>query len=55
MSAGIFGYPLAEATSVIAHTVVSWIEQHPDALDEIRLVGFNGDAAEAFAEAVQST
>lgn len=52
ISAGIFGYPLAEATSVLADEVVSWVAQHPGALDEVRLVGFDDAASEAFASAL---
>jgi len=49
ISAGIFGYPLAEAARVIADESATWARAHPGALDEIRLVGFDDRAADAFA------
>ena len=52
ISAGIFGYPVAEATAVMTSAVVDWLGEHPDALVEIRLVGFSRDVAEAFSEAL---
>ena len=52
ISAGIFGYPLGEATRVIASECAAWAGQHPGALDEIRLVGFDAAVAEAFAAAL---
>ena len=41
LSAGIFGYPLREATRVIADECVQWARAHPDSLDEIELVGYD--------------
>lgn len=39
ISAGIFGYPLREAASVIAGAVIGWLEEHPDSsVREVRLV-----------------
>ena len=49
ISAGIFGYPLAAATRAVAAECASWAEAHAGALDEIRLVGFDAAAEEAFA------
>jgi putative ATPase len=49
ISAGIFGYPLAEAARVIADESAAWARAHPGALDEIRLVGFDDRATDAFA------
>ena len=48
ISAGIFGYPLGEAAAVIAARCAAWAREHPGALDEIRLVGFDPAAEEAF-------
>ncbi len=48
ISTGIFGYPLADATRVIASAVRRWVEEHPGALDEIRLVGLNEEVTAAF-------
>jgi len=49
ISAGIFGYPLGEAAATIAAACAAWARGHPDGLDEIRLVGFDPTAEEAFA------
>lgn len=49
ISAGIFGYPPAEAARVIASACAAWAGEHRGALDEIHLVGFNRAAADAFA------
>lgn len=49
ISAGIFGYPRAAATAVIASEVVRWIVEHPGVIDEVRLVGFDGATCEDFA------
>ncbi len=49
ISAGIFGFPRREAAAVIAATVVRWAERHPEAMDEIRLVGYDAATVEAFA------
>ena len=48
ISAGIFGYPRADATRVISETVTMWVAAHPGALEEIRLVGFNAATTAAF-------
>ena len=52
ISAGIFGYPLGKAAAVIASTCVAWAGEHPGALGEVRLVGFNEAVEEAFAAAL---
>ena len=52
ISAGIFGYPPAEATSVIVHAVVNWVRSTPNELVEIRLVGFNEEISDDFAAAL---
>lgn len=49
ISGGIFGYPLGEAAAVIASEGAAWAREHPGSLDEIRLVGFDPAAEEAFA------
>lgn len=54
ISTGVFRYPLDEATFVIAEAVVGWCELHPDGLEEIRLVGFDTKAAEAFAAGLRA-
>jgi O-acetyl-ADP-ribose deacetylase len=52
ISAGIYGYPLAEATAVLVSAVADWVRAHPGELDEVRLVGFADAATEAFASAL---
>jgi O-acetyl-ADP-ribose deacetylase (regulator of RNase III) len=48
ISSGIFGYPTAEATAVIARTCSNWLGEHPGSFDEIRLVGFDRAVAAGF-------
>lgn len=52
ISAGIFGYPKAEAARVIAEEVVSWTVSHPGALDEVVLVAFDAAMAASFRSAL---
>lgn len=52
ISSGIYGYPLEEATGVIAGAARAWLAADPGAVHEIRLVGFDRRAAEAFAAAL---
>ena len=53
ISAGIFGYPPAEATAVIAAACAEWIGEHPDAVDAVVLVGYDRTSADHFINAVQ--
>jgi len=55
ISTGIFGYPLAEAVVVIVDAVRSWCASHPDALDEVRLVGWDATTTSAFAGAIDQS
>lgn len=48
ISAGIFGYPLEEATAIIAETALRWVSEH-DRPTEIRLVGLDEKTARGFA------
>ncbi len=41
ISTGAYGYPVADAARVAVHHVKAWIEQHPGALDRVRLVQFS--------------
>jgi O-acetyl-ADP-ribose deacetylase (regulator of RNase III) len=52
ISAGIFGYPRPEATSVIARTCRTWADEHPDDLDEILLVGYDAGTTDDFEQAL---
>jgi putative ATPase len=53
ISAGIYGYPVAEATAVIATTVREWCRLHPHAFDEVRLVGYRDDVVRGFEAALR--
>lgn len=55
ISAGIYGYPLVEATQLIATTVKQWCETHPESLDEVFLVGFDDRVTEAFRTAIEGS
>lgn len=48
ISAGIFGYPPAEATRVIAASCAQWLADRPGALREVVLVGFDAESTELF-------
>jgi len=54
ISAGIFGYPVADACRVITTAAASWLGEHPGTLSEVRLVAFDAAVADAFAAAVES-
>ena len=53
ISAGIFGYPRPEATAVICSEIATWCGDHPDALSEILLVGYDSETAEDFAAGLE--
>ena len=44
--------PAGDAPAVLASAGVAWAGEHPGALGEIRLVGFNEAVEEAFAAAL---
>lgn len=48
ISAGIYGYPLAEATAVLTDEVMRWLAAHPGSVEEVRLVGFNDVVTQHF-------
>jgi O-acetyl-ADP-ribose deacetylase len=48
ISAGIFGYPAPEAGRVIAETACTWLSEGARSITEIRLVGFDAEAARYF-------
>ena len=49
ISAGVYGYPLDEATSVLTDEVVRWVAGHPDVFAEVRLVALDPQVADRFA------
>lgn len=53
ISAGVFGYPQADATKVMAGAVVEWLAEHPDTVEEVRLVGFDAATARDFAAGLE--
>lgn len=52
ISAGTFGYPRQEATTVIAAEVRSWLQRSDRKIEEVRLVGFDEATADDFAAAL---
>ena len=53
ISAGVFGYPPPDAARVVATEAAAWAEDHPGSLDEIRLIGYDTAAEEAFDAALE--
>lgn len=54
VSAGIFGYPLTEACDVIVAACRDWLDRRPGLLSEVRLVGYDENAAADFRKALNS-
>ena len=52
ISAGIFGYPRAEACQVIVAAARRWLDRRPGLISEIRLVAFDRDVADQFRNAL---
>lgn len=52
ISAGIFGYPMADATRVITRACRSWVTANPDADLDVVLVGVNDHVTAAFRTAL---
>jgi O-acetyl-ADP-ribose deacetylase (regulator of RNase III) len=52
ISAGIFGYPRAEACQVIVAACRTWLDRRPGLISEIRLVGFDQEVADQFRRAL---
>ncbi len=48
ISAGVYGYPVDEATAIIASEVVTWLKRDPRSLDEVRLVAFDRATSQLF-------
>lgn len=53
ISAGIYGYPPDEATTVLAAEVAAFVREQPGTLDEVRLVGYDEAMAGRFADALR--
>jgi O-acetyl-ADP-ribose deacetylase (regulator of RNase III) len=54
ISAGIYGYPADDATSVITDAVVEYLADQDTTLGSVRLVGFDPVMTERFAAAISS-
>jgi O-acetyl-ADP-ribose deacetylase len=54
ISAGIFGYPRAEACQVIVAAARRWLDRRPGLISEIRLVAFDRDVADQFRNALEA-
>ncbi len=53
ISTGAYGYPMQEAADVAIATVIRWLRAHDDAIDEVRLVQFSGDAMAVWRAALE--
>lgn len=54
ISSGIYGYPVDEATMVIAGTVLEWVATNPGVFTEVRLVAYGDEVAGGFRAAIGS-
>lgn len=54
ISAGVYGYPAAEATKVIADTAAEFVFEEEDAPRSVRLVGFDDAMTAHFTDAIAS-
>lgn len=54
ISAGIFGYPRAEACRVIVAATQRWLDRRPGLISEVRLVGFDPEVADDFRRALNT-
>ncbi|MCP3999085.1 MAG: hypothetical protein GY722_29080, partial [bacterium] len=54
VSAGIYGYPVEEATRILADEVVGWGHRNPGVLDEVRLVALDPSVVGLFARGLES-
>lgn len=52
ISAGIFGYPPPEATTVIADACAEWLHERPEHVADVLLVGFDDATADLFARGI---
>ena len=54
ISAGIFGYPRAEACRIIVAACQEWLDRRPGLISEVRLVAFDEEAADDFRRALET-
>jgi len=55
ISAGVFGYPVDQATKVLTESVIKWLQATPNEIVEIRLTGFSDEVAKLFAAALEAS
>lgn len=55
ISAGVYGYPPAEATAILADEVAAFLEEHEGPFEEIRLVGLDEETTGLFADGIRAT
>lgn len=51
ISTGAYGFPVDQAAEVAARAIIQFVEGHPAALDEVRMVLFSADDYRAYEEA----
>ncbi len=54
ISAGAYGYPMAEAAAIALSTVKDFVEQQATTLQRVRFILFSQDAYDAFSRALQT-
>lgn len=54
ISTGAYGYPLRRAAPVALRTVAAYLEEHPDAFEEVRFVLFSAGDLEAYRDALDA-
>jgi O-acetyl-ADP-ribose deacetylase (regulator of RNase III) len=52
VSAGVYGWPMADAARIAVASTRRAVDEHPDAFDEVRFVLFSDDALAAFRAAL---
>ena len=48
ISTGVYGYPMAQASVISVGTVRGWLENHPEEIDRVLFVLFDGGALRAY-------
>lgn len=54
ISTGVYGYPVELAASLVVQTVVDFVNEHPQAFDEVRWVLFDQDTKGFYDSALES-
>ena len=53
ISTGVYSYPVEQAAEIAVHTVVDFVDAHPDALDEVVWVLFDSRTKSAYDSALR--